>query len=618
MSLTVRKERCDVLVVGGGGAGLRASIAAKEKFPNGRVILATKGKLGYSGVTALACSDRMAFHATLPHTEPRGPDSWIYHARDIYEIGGKVSDAHLASILARSSQEAFEYLDSLGVPFVKKDGKAHQFVTDGSQYARACYSGPYTAVHIEQNLVRRFRKTGIDLFEDCSIVRLITRERGISGAIALRSNDAVEEIIVINTKTIILATGGGGLIYADNVFPEGNTGDGYTLAYLVGAELVNMEFIQIGIASVKTKFNCSGSMMRAVSRIVNEDGEEFLMNYFPPGAKPMDMYNILFRKGATWPLAYEHETNILDVAVYKERSKGKRVYLDYSTNPRFFDFISLAPELQEQYYEEIKENIGGKARRRSPIARLQEINHKSVQWLKRNGIDLIRGDLVEIACSAQHFQGGVKINSRAETGVAGLYAAGECAGGQHGANRPGGNSLLDGQVFGKIAGIQAAMRAQREQTQKKVSHQVSDRFVSDFVLELKELKGRKGLSAKELRSCLQKIMTSCASVVRTREGLQRGLKELQEIRKEPLSVDNAGYTFCLETKAMLIVAEMVLQAALLREESRGPHLCFACFEDKRPLPRRDPDWQRYIIISRSRGGMKLKTQEPVRDFKYKD
>ncbi len=142
---------CDVLIIGAGGAGLRAAIEAKETFKKGRVFLVTKGSFGKSGVTATACSDRMAFHATLPYTEPGGPDNWRYHAEDIYRIGGYVSDGDLAIISAKESQAAFEYLDRLGVPFVKrKNGLTDQFVTDGSEYARACYTGPKTANDIRR------------------------------------------------------------------------------------------------------------------------------------------------------------------------------------------------------------------------------------------------------------------------------------------------------------------------------------------------------------------------------------------------------------------------------------------------------------------------------------
>src|SRR5512139_817701 len=156
----------DVLIIGSGGAALRAAIEAKETFPGGRVTILTKGEMGKCGVTAISCSDRMAFHATLPYTAPGGPDNWKHHARDIYQIGGFVSDGDLAAILARESGAAFEFLDRLGVTFARtREGKADQFITDGSEHARACYTGPRTANHIEEALVRRVSSLEIRVVE---------------------------------------------------------------------------------------------------------------------------------------------------------------------------------------------------------------------------------------------------------------------------------------------------------------------------------------------------------------------------------------------------------------------------------------------------------------------
>lgn len=136
---------------------MRAAIEAVRTDSNLKVILVTKGKLGKSGVTATACSDRMAFQVSLPYTEPGGKDNWKYHAEDIYRIGGEVSDYDLAEILAGKSSEAFAYLDALGVPFVKKNGKAAQFLSDGSGYPRAYYTGPHTANEIEKALVGKIK-----------------------------------------------------------------------------------------------------------------------------------------------------------------------------------------------------------------------------------------------------------------------------------------------------------------------------------------------------------------------------------------------------------------------------------------------------------------------------
>ena len=275
---------CDVLIIGAGGAGLRAAIEAKETFPAGKIVLVTKGTPGKSGVTATACSDRMAFHATLPYTEPGGTENWRYHAQDIYQIGGYVSDGDLAAILARGSKGAFEYLDRLGVPFVKREnGRADQFFTDGSEYARACYTGPRTANHIEEALLRKLSSMEIQVVDHCMVADFITSRGRVIGAFGIDEREETIEkgLTVFTCKTIVLATGGAGEAFEVNVFPSGMTGDGYAMAYRAGAELVNMEFIQIGLSSVKTKLACSGSMMRALPRFVNEEGKEFLIGYFP-------------------------------------------------------------------------------------------------------------------------------------------------------------------------------------------------------------------------------------------------------------------------------------------------------------------------------------------------
>ena len=601
--------QCDVLVVGSGGAGLRAAIEAKETLKRGKVVLAVKGPLGRCGVTAIACSDRMAFHATLPYTEPVGSENWKYHAEDIYRIGGYVSDGDLATILARGSREAFEYLDRLGVPFAKKgDGSADQFVTDGSEYARACYTGPRTANHIEEALLRQISSMGIRIVDRCMISELIQYRGRVIGAFGIDEREGRIEkgLKIFSSKTLVMATGGAGEAFRINVFPAGMTGDGYALAYRAGAELVNMEFIQIGLSSVKTKLACSGSMMRSIPRFINEEGQEFLPHYFPPGTSLAEIYNDVFEKGASWPVSSEKKTCLIDIAVSKEMFKGHRVFLDYSRNPQGFRIQDLQPKWQERYRSEMKKELGASERKASPLNRLREINPTSIEWLKEFGIDLEAGNPIEIAPSIQHFQGGIRIRERGNASIKGLYAAGECAGGQHGANRPGGNALLDGQVFGKIAGREAAAEAKSIEKRLEINSSQVMRYVA-------KLKNRgEGREASEMRRKIQSITSQVASVVRTEEGLKKGLKELMDLKKEEIVRDEKGLIFALETENIRDVAEMVLRASLMRKESRGPHLFFAHFDDPQPLPVRDPKWRRYIVIENQRGKMVLKKRVPVK------
>jgi len=598
---------CDVLIIGGGGAGLRAAIEARETLKKGKVVLLTKGMLGQSGVTATACSDRMAFHATLPYTEPAGPDHWKYHAEDIYRIGGYVSDGDLALILAKEAQTAFEYLDHLGVPFVKKEnGRADQFITDGSEYARACYTGPRTANHIEEALLKKISSMDITIIDHCMATDLIKHRGKVIGAFGF--DEGEEEIEkgfkVFSAKAVILATGGAGEAFGVNVFPTGMAGDGYAMAYRAGAELVNMEFIQIGLSSVKTKLACSGSMMRALPRFLNDQGQEFLQNYFPAGTPLPEIYNLIFEKGASWPVSIEKKTHLIDIAVYKEMARGHQIFLDYTENPKGFRFNDLVTKWQERYEKEVKEKISLEERDRSPLKRLRKINPQSIQWLKENGIDLWAGERVKIAPAIQHFQGGIKIRARGNTSLKGLYAAGECAGGQHGANRPGGNALLDGQVFGRIAGHEAGVEAKSTQRVE-----ISPNRVADYAKKIKTMK--RGRTDREVRREIQLVTSRFASVVRTKEGLKGALKILEGLKKAGLGLEENGLTFALETENLLEVAEMTLRACLFRKESRGPHLFFEHFEDTNPRPSDELKWRKYIVIQSQMGKMVLKKRKPV-------
>lgn len=601
----MRLDACDVLVIGGGGAGLRAAIEADAH--GGKVLLLTKGKLGRSGVTAIACSDRMAFHVTLPETEPGGPENWRYHADDIYVIGGYVSDYDLAETLARNSSDAFYFLDGLGVPFVKKGGKPAQFVTDGSKCARACYTGPRTANEIEAALVRRLRQTSVRVREDAMAIELIVGqgEKAVIGALCMDMKS--DEFFAVGARSTVLATGGAGSAFKVNVYPERMTGDGYSLAYRAGAELVNLEFIQIGLSSVTTKLACSGSLMRAVPRFVNDDGEEFLAKYFPAGASPLVIHTTVFRKGASWPVSQREPSRIIDIAVSREIARSKKVFLDYGANPDGFAFDALPEEIKRRYEIEKKAPVTDEERRASPLNRLREINPDSIAWLREHDVDLEAGDTIEIAPAAQHFQGGVKINCLAETTVKNLYAAGECAGGQHGANRPGGNALMDCQVFGKIAGANAAQNAKR-----RSGDELSGRMIEHRCESLRKTLGKESAeAASRVRERVQELLSCAAGVIRTEDGLREGLVEVEELLRAGVRVDANGMVFALETRGMLDVAKMVMGAAQRRKESRGPHLFFPSPDAIEPLPIDEENGRQYIVIARRDGEMVFERRKPV-------
>jgi succinate dehydrogenase / fumarate reductase flavoprotein subunit len=548
----------------------------------------------------------MAFHATLPTTEPGGPEAWRYHAEDIYRIGGYVSDADLAEVLARHASKAFDCLERLGVPFVRRaDGTVDQFVTDGSKYARACYTGPHTANHIHAALLGRFHGLGLEAWEQTMVAELLPAVGGRRIAGVLLVDEHSGERTVVQARAVVLATGGAGAAFAVNVFPDDCTGDGYALAYRAGAQLVNLEFIQIGLSSVKTRLACSGSMMRALPRLVNDRDEEFLPHYFAPNTPMAEIYNILFAKGASWPVSLEEPSHRIDIAVERERAAGRLVFLDFSHNPDSLEWAALDPAILHWYREVKSVNLDDPDLRRSPLHRLEAINLQSVAWLQERGVDLKAGERVEIAPAIQHFQGGVKIRIHGETTLPGLYAAGEVAGGQHGANRPGGNALLDCQVFGRIAGESAARTADELVP-------LDESALAAAVSRLAALTEAGGLPAAEVRAQSQRIVADAAGVVRTEPGLRAGLKALATLRVEGLAADEHGLAYAVETRNILDVTELVIRAALHRDESRGPHLRFASPDTAEPISRDDSRWQRYTVIQRGRKGAELRAVEPVR------
>lgn len=596
--------KCDVLVVGGGGAAIRAAIAAKEYDPSKEVMLITKGKLGTTGATANSCSDRMAFHATLPHTQPMGENAWKYHVEDIYCIGGRVSDYDLAEIHAKRSLEAFAYLDSLQVPFVKDEkGNARQFLTDGSKYARACYTGPKTAIHIEEALVQKIKTLDIHIVEYSMVIKLETQNNSIIGAWGVNETN---EYMFFDTPSVILGTGGGGEVYSHHVFPSGATGDGYALALAAGASLVNMEFIQIALSSEVTKLACSGSFMRSVPRFINELGEEFLYKYFGDQDNWDDINNLVFQKGASWPISCEDDTSQIDIAVFKEMASGHKVYMDYSKNPRKFRFENLLHENIELYNKESQDKYSTEKRNISPLERLKEINPQSIAWLKEWNIYLESGDMIEIVPSAQHYQGGIKIRKNADTSVKGLFAVGECAGGQHGANRPGGNALLDCQVFGKIAGEQAI-----EYIKKNTAYSIDNEEVLKHVKNFQFGTGKKKIPVKEFRQRVQNIMSQYTSIMRTKEGLEEAWRQLKELKDEGIQQVCDSYIFYFETINILATARATVLTCMQRPESRGPHLYFNHVTDRKPVHGKK-EYEKYYIVEEKDDTLKTYAEVPVR------
>ncbi|MDR2870907.1 MAG: FAD-binding protein [Deferribacteraceae bacterium] len=555
----------DLLIVGAGAAGLKAAIAAKQANHSLKILVVTKKKLENAGVSAQALSDRGTYHVALEYTKPITPESWRYHSLDIYNTGMKTSRQDLAEILARNGAASFYTLADRGVPFVRKDSAYEQFITDGSVYARACYTGPDTIPLVHKRLLREFCRLKIDYLEHTTVAKLVTEGHAVTGAVIYRAESSTFEGVSFNA--CILATGGGCGLFADNAVPAAVNGDGYTLAYDAGAALANMEFICFGPVSAATKIRLSGSFFRAIPRLIDENGNEILRKHLPLEIKRDTTYSLIFSKGANWVATNEHISKYIDIAIYKERAAGHKVYMDLMNNPEGFEFDRLPDAVKRTYEAEIRESVGDR-RTRAPIYRLRELNPEIVDCFREHGLDLENGAPLELAESAQYFLGGVLIDADARTSMPNLFAAGETAGGQHGANMPGGNAILDTQVFGAIAGRVAAGQAAIaiHSDNRKLEMAIKKQTSEGYDIKINSV----------VKSKVNKIMQQAFSVVRTKQGMLEAAQQLKEL-------DNSdGLDF--EARSVLTLAKLIAMACLRRDESRGSHMLFAREMDSDPRP----------------------------------
>ncbi len=544
-------HECDVLVVGSGGAGLRAAVEAAQA--GARVFVAAKGIPGSCGTTYTAASDWMAFGAAFGHADPA--DASREHWIDIMVKGGLVCKPELARAIAEDAPARFQELEDWGGDFDKtEDGKFVQILSDGARYARACGRGADTGpiiVSVLMDQCQRVTEQGpgsVTFLPRTMIVDAVTDGGQVRGAWGIDLTD--DQPVAIATSAVVLASGGAGDLFKLNVFPEGATGDGYALALRAGAPLVNFEFIQIGPSIVHPiNFALSGVFWRLDPKITNVNGEEFIPRYVPDG---VDIAEAIYIKGVSYPFTIRNASKWVDVGVFTEISEGRGT-----------DHFGVRMSLAHQPAEVIETEA------RVPF-----------EHLMKSGLDL-RSEAVEFAPAVQHFNGGAEIDVNGATAVAGLFACGEAAGGQHGADRPGGNALADCQAFGRRAGEAAA----------KLGGATDAATVAQATLEgYNELRGSGGESAGVISDRLSWAMWQGASVVRTAESLQRAQAAAQEAAG---LAGNASGTQAAraELRNLALLGQCVALPAGMRDESRGTHYRADCDAVN------DSDWQRQIRVA---------------------
>jgi succinate dehydrogenase / fumarate reductase flavoprotein subunit len=541
----------DVLVIGAGGAGLRASLEALAQGASVGVIC--KSLLGKAH-TVMA---EGGIAAAMAHVD--SADNWKTHFRDTMRGGKLLNNWRMAQLHAQESPERVRELEQWGALFDRTEkGDILQRAFGGHTFKRLCHVGDRTGLEMIRTLQDRGVQQGIDVYMECTVTRLLTDGGRVTGAFAYWREAG--RFIVFKARAIVIATGGIGKAWRITSNSWEYTGDGMALAYEAGAELMDMEFVQ---------FHPTGMV-------------------WPPGVQ-----------GILVTEAVRGEGGIL------RNKAGERFMEKY--DPKRME-LSTRDVVARSIYTEVKEGRGTEHG-----GAYLDISHKAAEYVKKKlpsmyhqfkelaDVDITKGPM-EVGPTCHYMMGGIRVEAEtAQSTISGLFAAGEAAAGLHGSNRLGGNSLSDLLVFGRRAGLAAAEYAKRACASSFDNSQIDQAE--------KELLAPFSNSGTEspyaVQRDLQEVMQSLVGIYRTKEDLEKALVLLEKlkVRTAKASVEgsrlfNPGWHLSYDLKAMLIVSEAVTLSALARTESRGAH-------SRIDYPNVDPVWEKkHNIIVRESGAMK--------------
>jgi succinate dehydrogenase/fumarate reductase flavoprotein subunit len=522
----------NTLIVGSGAAGLNAAVCL-HRFGQEDIAIATDFWGG--GTSNNAGSDKQTYYKLALSGD--APDSPEEMARDLFQGGGMHGDIALCE--AMHSAQAFYNLVSLGVPFPHDAYGAYiGYKTDHDPRGRATSAGPLTSHLMFEVLAREVQDKVIKVFDRHEIVSLLAVKKGVDkqviGAIGIDRNNLDAEnhgFVVFNTKNIVLATGGPAGIYKTSVYPESQVGS-HGLAFEIGATGHNLTESQYGLASIKFRWNLSGTYQQVIPRYVStdkdgQDEREFLNDYFPEMGK---LATAIFLKGYQWPFdprkVANYGSSLIDILVYRETVlKGKRVFLDYTRNPggegKLDDFgFDLLEKEAYEYLEKSGALIG------TPIERLRKMNQPAIDLYKSHGIDLSK-EYLEIAVCAQHNNGGLKGNIWWESNIKHLFPVGE-VNGSHGVYRPGGSALNSGQVGSLRAALYISKRYDGEPQKEKEFLDVANAQIKaklDFAEKIVNPGLKDDTLLRKARNEIQERMSAYGAHIRDPKKIKEAIKE---------------------------------------------------------------------------------------------
>jgi succinate dehydrogenase / fumarate reductase flavoprotein subunit len=577
----------DVLVIGAGGAGLRAAIEAADKGAS--VGLVCKSLLGKAH-TVMA-EGGMA--AAFGHVDDR--DSWQVHFRDTM-VGGKLlNNPRMAELHAKEAPDRVRELELWGAVFDRtRDGRILQRPFGGHTYPRLAHVGDRTGLEMIRTLQDRAVASGIKVYMECTITHLLSRPDRVKGAFGYWRTTG--RPVAFPAKSIVLATGGIGRAYQVTSNSWEYSGDGQALAYLAGAELMDMEFVQFHPTGMVWPPGVRGLLVTEAVRgeggiLRNKDGERFMWKYLPEDRR--NEYAATDEEAKSWVDA---------------QSAG------LTTDARRPPELSTRDNVARAIYTEVREGRGSPhggvfldISYLPPDHVRRKLPSMYEQFKELADVDITTGPM-EVGPTTHYMMGGIRVD--AETGAttrAGLYAVGEVSAGMHGANRLGGNSLSDLLVFGQRTGQAAAASAAEQSEVPYVDPQAIQTAARELAAPFEA-----GAAASEdpyrLHEALQATMGSLVGIFRTEDDLDQAIRELTDLRARWDQVRigggrayNPGWGLVYEVRNMLIVSEAVARSAKARRESRGAH-------SRIDFPDPDPAWAKKNTVARLAGDkMKIAT-----------
>ncbi|HEX9582829.1 MAG TPA: fumarate reductase/succinate dehydrogenase flavoprotein subunit [Gemmatimonadales bacterium] len=548
----IQRQEHDVLVIGAGGAGLRAAIEAAHQGT--RVGLICKSLLGKAHTVMAEGGAAAALANVFPE------DNWRVHFRDTMRGGKMHNNVQMALIHAKEAPDRIRELEAWGALFDRTpDGRINQRPFGGHTYSRLAHVGDRTGLEMIRVLQDKAVHSGLDVYMECTVIRLPVVDGRVAGALAYWRESG--RFVLFQAKAVVIATGGIGRAWSVTSNSWEYTGDGHALAYDAGAELIDMEFLQFHPTGMVWPPSVRGILVTEGVRgeggiLTNAQGRRFMFEYMP------DMFKGDFAdteaEADAW-VTGDHKKNRRPPELLTRDVVARAIVAEVKAgrgSPHGGVFLNIAAKRDPEYIKR----------------KLPSMYH---QFKELAGVDITR-EAMEVGPTAHYAMGGVKVHPETQAAtVPGLFAAGEVAGGMHGANRLGGNSLSDLLVFGRRAGLGAAQFAKAHYTAPVIG---DSEIGTTIARTLGPFERAAGENPFQIQEDLRRTMHDNVGIVRDQAGLERALQDVAQLSRRAAAVGvggsreyNPGWHTAVDLHSQIIVAEMVARACLERKESRGAH-----------------------------------------------